>query len=206
MVNSDLLDFKDGMRNSASKGFGRVHVAREQPEVSGVSTEQRHDAPSVYVKLTGKDGKDLGTWLYSVHFDQPQWIEIDGRKYQVSLRFKQRERSFGFYLKDFKHDVFPGTEKPKDFHSYIRLTDPSANVDWDDVEIYMNAPLRYRGETFYQSSWTTDPRTGKANGTVLQVVRNPGWLMPYIACVVVGLGMMLHFGANLYRFVDRRIA
>jgi hypothetical protein len=73
------------------------------------------------------------------------------------------------------------------------------------VEIYMNAPLYYRGETFYQSSWTTDPRTGKADGTILQAVRNPGWLLPYLSCAIVGLGMLVHFGLTLFRFVDRRI-
>jgi hypothetical protein len=69
----------------------------------------------------------------------------------------------------------------------------------------MNAPLRYRGETFYQQSWLKDAR-GAANGTVLQVVRNPGWLLPYISCAIVCLGMMIHFGLNLTKFLERRNA
>ena len=40
----------------------------------------------------------------------------------------------------------------------------------------MNDPMRYRGETFYQH--TFDNATEKA--TVLQVVRNPGWVLPYL--------------------------
>lgn len=203
MVNSKLVEAP--AKNKDMKGFGRVHVAHAEPEVSGVDPKQRFDQPSAYVKLFRKDGKSLGTWLFSAHFTDPQWIEVDGEKtkYQVSLRFKHKTRGFSLHLKEFKHDVFPGTNTPKDFHSYIRLTDPEKNLD-RDVEIYMNAPLYYNGETYYQSSWTTD-FAGRANGTILQVVRNPGWLLPYISCFIVGIGMLFHFGLTLYRFVDRRV-
>jgi hypothetical protein len=29
--------------------------------------------------------------------------------------------------------------------------------------------------------------------------------MPYIACFMVGVGMLYHFGITLFKFVDRRI-
>jgi hypothetical protein len=69
------------------------------------------------------------------------------------------------------------------------------------VLIYMNEPLRYQGETFYQSSFLPGDK-----GTILQVVRNPGWLMPYIACTMVSLGMIFHFGLHLIGFLRRRAA
>ena len=62
----------------------------------------------------------------------------------------------------------------------------------------MNHPLRHAGETFYQYQFKTGD-----TGTVLQVVRNPGWLMPYIACAMVTLGLLLHFGISLVRHVWR---
>jgi len=117
--------------------------------------------------------------------------------------FKHTTRKFNLRLDNFEHKVFPGTEKPKDFRSYVQLIDPEENVD-RPVQIYMNTPLYYQGETFYQSSWTTDMHN-KANGTVLQVVRNPGWLMPYVSCGVVGIGLLIHFGFTLYRFVLRTV-
>ncbi len=203
MVNADL---KVAANNKlANRGFGRNHKALEIPEVSGVDPNQKHDQPAAYMKLTSRKGEDLGTWLFSTHPGcDTQWIKIDGVDYQLALRFKQVARKFTMHLNKFEHKVFPGTTTPKDFHSYIHLTDPEAGVDRPNVEIYMNTPLFYNGETFYQSSWTTD-FTGKANGTVLQVVRNPGWLMPYISCGVVGIGLLIHFGLTLYRFIDRRM-
>jgi len=38
------------------------------------------------------------------------------------------------------------------------------------------------------------------------VVQNPGWLIPYISCVVVGIGLLIHFMLMLTRFVRRRNA
>ena len=66
----------------------------------------------------------------------------------------------------------------------------------------MGSPLRYRGETFYQSSF--DDATEKT--TVLQVVRNPGAVLPYVSCFLVFAGMLFHFGLHLTGFLSRRAA
>jgi hypothetical protein len=68
-----------------------------------------------------------------------------------------------------------------------------------EVLIYMNNPLRYGGLTFYQAGFENNDRT-----TILTVVRNPSWLMPYISCVLMGAGLVLHFGINLLAFIRRR--
>jgi len=65
----------------------------------------------------------------------------------------------------------------------------------------MNNPLRHAGETFYQASFSPDER-----GTVLQVVRNPGWLLPYISCTMVTIGMLVHFGVRFAGSVRRKVA
>ncbi len=65
----------------------------------------------------------------------------------------------------------------------------------------MNNPLRHAGLTFYQAGFANNDRT-----TVLQVVRNPSWLMPYVACGLMSLGLLLQFGLHLAKFAGRRIA
>lgn len=204
MNNSEVRVHPRGAKISPNaKGHARLYFAKDVPEVSGVDPNARHDVPTINAILTGPDGANLGTWMFSAHLEN-QFIKIGDKEYQLALRYKHTKRPYTMHLTDFKHDVFPGTNTPKDFHSYISLHDPETGVD-RDVEIFMNAPLYYRGETFYQQSWTTDKMTGKANGTVLQVVHNPGWLMPYLACLLVGVGLLLHFGNTLYKFVDRRM-
>src|SRR5262249_25650663 len=107
---------------------------------------------------------------------------------------------YTIHLKEFRHDRYIGTDKPKNFSSLIRLVDPTRNED-REVLIYMNEPLRYEGETFYQASFLKGD-----TGTVLQVVRNPGWLMPYVSCILVAVGMLVHFGLHLVGFLRLRFA
>ena len=68
--------------------------------------------------------------------------------------------------------------------------------------IYMNNPLRYAGLTFYQASF----EPGNDRVTILQVVRNPSWLIPYIACSLMSLGLVWQFTIHLVGFVGKRRA
>jgi ABC-type transport system involved in cytochrome c biogenesis permease subunit len=125
-------------------------------------------------------------------------VTVDGKKYDVSLRWKRTYKPYTIHLNHFTHDRYLGTDTPKDFSSEIHLVDPTHGVDRDHIRISMNDPLRYGGETFYQQSFVP----GDA-GTVLQVVRNPGWLMPYVSCLLVGIGMLIHFGLHLVGFLRK---
>src|SRR5262249_38943952 len=130
-------------------------------------------------------------------------IEVDGKQHRVILRFKHTYRDFTFRLDKLNVAFFQGTQTPKDYSSFIHMTDPTTGED-RDVRIYMNHPFTYQGETFYQSGVQQDRQTGRWNSTTLQVVRNPGWVMPYLSCFLVAGGMLVHFGQNLFRFIERR--
>jgi ABC-type transport system involved in cytochrome c biogenesis permease subunit len=78
--------------------------------------------------------------------------------------------------------------------------DRSRNED-RDLHIWMNNPVRYAGETFYQSGYHRDE---KGESTTLQVVANTGWMIPYTACMIVLTGLTVHFGFVLVRFLKRR--
>ncbi len=67
------------------------------------------------------------------------------------------------------------------------------------LPIYMNNPLRYAGLTFYRAGFGNDDKT-----TILQVVRNPSWTMPCIACTLMTLGLIIQFGIHLFAFIGRR--
>jgi hypothetical protein len=196
MPNSRLVKPETSQEpNAATAGAGLERLALPKPEVTGTDPEQKMDFPSIYVTLKRKaDGQDMGTYLFSALLD-PQPVDVDGKKYEVALRYKRTYTPYAIHLHKFTHDLYPGTDKPKDFAAEITLIDPSRN-EQRDVRIWMNHPLRYQGETFYQSSFLEGDQ-----GTILQVVRNPGWLMPYISCGMVALGMLVHFGINLVGFL-----
>ena len=184
-------------RATAGEFKGQV-VAVEQPGVSGVGSEASQvDMPAAYVTLSA-GGKPLGTYLLSVGPDRPQTVEVDGKAYQIALRFRRYYRPFSLHLKDFAFDRYPGTNVPRNYSSDARLIDPSKGVD-RDVLIWMNHPLRYGGETFFQSGFNEQTE----RGTVLQVVKNPGERFPYIACALGAIGLVVHFGITLIRFIGR---
>ena len=67
-----------------------------------------------------------------------------------------------------------------------------------EVLIYMNNPLRYAGLTYYQAGYDGE------HTTILQVVRNPSWLVPYIACGAIALGLVVQFLIHLVGFAGKR--
>jgi ABC-type transport system involved in cytochrome c biogenesis permease subunit len=181
----------------ATAGVGKGLAVVEQPKVTGTAGDAgRIDAPSAFITLT-VNGKPLDTYLVSLHLG-PQAVEVDGKTWQIALRKERTYKPYALTLLDFTHDRYTGTNTPKNFASRVRLVDPSRGED-REVLIWMNHPLRFAGETFYQASF--DERTDLT--TVLQVVRNPGWLIPYISCTIVALGMLIHFGAHLVGFISR---
>jgi hypothetical protein len=199
MRNSELLRGTDPRANRGSLAE-RLRV-EEREVIKGADASEREDRASAYVTFHKKDGgESLGGYLVTMWLDRPQTVTVDGKDYQVSLRPKRTYKPYTVHLKKFTHQKYQGTNVPKDFASDIRLTD-AEHGEVRDVRVYMNNPLRYRGETFYQTGVLPGD-----SGTVLQVVNNPGWLMPYISCFLVALGMVAHFGLQLVEFLRRRFA
>jgi hypothetical protein len=178
----------------ATQGVGpQVNVQEVAPETQ----MDRRDMPSVAVELVSPEGS-LGTWFASLWVDQDQAVTVGGKEYHLSLRPKRLYKPYRIELIDFRHEQYPGTQIPKDFSSMVRVHN-AATGEERETRIYMNNPLRYGGETYYQASYDKDDQ-----GTVLQVVRNPSWLTPYLACVVVSLGLLGQFIVHLVAFFGRR--
>ncbi len=94
---------------------------------------------------------------------------------------------FSIKLEDFRKIDYVGTNKARAFESDIIVEDNG--VSWP-VTISMNKPLRYKGYTFYQSSF--DQQNG-TEATILNVVKNAGRAFPYISSLVIFIGLLLHF-------------
>ncbi|MEI9960251.1 MAG: hypothetical protein WDM76_03695 [Limisphaerales bacterium] len=47
-------------------------------------------------------------------------------------------------------------------------------------------------------------QTRRAPSSVLQVVRNPGWLTPYLGCALVAAGLVTQFMFHLIGFISKR--
>ena len=198
--------------------FGGRYRVEPSSESSGVSMDQSEDVPGVRVRLLNKNTHEvLGERMYSLweyengpagsrrYMALPSKVNVGGTTYMVELRNERIYKPYTISLLNFEHKTYAGTNTAKDYASTVRLHDPETGDD-REVRIWMNHPLRHRGETFYQLSTLGNINASgdvKDTGTVLQVVKNPGWLLPYLSCIVVTLGMLIHFGLNLVRFREK---
>jgi len=137
---------------------------------------------------------------------QAQSIETGGKKFTFSFRPERVYFPFSLELLKATHTVYEGTDIPKDFRSCVRLRNLRTGEN-REVEISMNHPLRYAGLTFYQYQMDAGQaarQAGRMPSSVLQVVRNPGWLTPYVGCAMVALGLAIQFMSHLVGFLSKR--
>ena len=179
---------------AATQGIGTRAIVREVPRVTEM---EKRDVPSGVVELIGPNGS-LGSWLASEWIDPVQSFTVNGRTWQIALRPRRIYKPYSLELLKFSHDKYAGTDVPKNFSSRVVLTRPDTGEN-REVLIYMNNPLRYAGETYYQASFDEDN-----HGTILQVVRNPSWLTPYFSCILVAAGLLIQFGIHLFGFAAKR--
>lgn len=163
-----------------------LNISHFERRAAPNSTEGAPDEVAADVAFD-KEGQSVGSFSMSNYDAAPRSFSAGGRNYEVSLRARRTYLPFHLTLKKFVHEIYTGTDIPKGFSSQVTLVDPSKGVD-RDVVISMNNPLRYAGLTFYQASFDKNDTV-----TILQVVSNPGRLLPYIACILVAAGLLFHF-------------
>jgi hypothetical protein len=169
--------------------------------VREVRTTDERNMPAVILELTGPPGS-LGTWVCQPALNE-QELTVNDKTWRMALRFERHYYPFSVTLLKTTHEVYRGTDIPKNFQSRVRLEN-SAKHESREVDIYMNNPLRYEGLTFYQYQMGRDEVNQRIGTSVLQVVRNPGWLTPYVGCGLVGGGLVIQFLMHLVGFIRKR--
>ncbi len=124
------------------------------------------------------------------------WAFMSGkRQAQIHLRRRTWELPFAVRLKRFVHKTHAGTGMAKEFSSYVtKIEDGKVR----DIHITMNEPLRHEGVTLYQSGWgPQNAPPGTQMYSDFSVVENPMDRMPIVACAIITLGLLWHFGRRL---------
>ncbi len=208
--NSDLVRLEPGKSGTATTGLGLEYKLESLRPVSAAEGTGGNIA-GAYVKFSLKgSSKSLGTYLLSQHLSDiqrlmlnaeiPQTVEAGGKTYSVYLRFKRIYKDYAIFLKNVEKNDYLGTSTPRDYSSYVNFIDEQRNYTAKNQRIWMNNPMRYAGWTFYQSQYN---KIGDTEITTLQIVKNRGWMIPYVACMIVVVGMLAHFLVTLVRFLNR---
>lgn len=199
---------------TAENGIGARLPFSQEPPTARMDDENK---PAALVEIATPSGTigtwTVGTWLSkrawtanlqsqlgpqtAALLNRPQSFKVGERTFELALRPVRYYKPFTLHLLDFRHDRYIGTDIPKNYASHVRLVNRQTGED-RPVHIYMNNPLRYAGETFYQGSFERGDKT-----TILHVVRNPAWIGPYVSCTLVGAGLTIQFLIHLFGFAKR---
>ena len=183
---------------AATQGAGSQLAVAEVPRATA---ENERDLQSVVIEIAPMRGESTSapaTWLVSDQIVEPQTFSIAGKNWRLVMRPARYYKPYSLTLQKFTHERYAGTQIAKNFASHAVLSDPERNEN-RDVLIYMNHPLRYRGETFFQSGFEEGDKA-----TILQDVYNPSFIAPYVACVIVAAGLLFQFGYHFVGFIRRR--
>ena len=221
------------MQNALPLTTNGIAVNFDFRPITETKTMDDRNVPTAVIEIIGANGS-LGDWIVSNwatdeamvqsvgasyarmspqmagkivgQLTAAQSIAVGGKTFTFALRPARQYFPFSLTLLKATHTVYEGTDIPKDFRSRVRLQNPTTQEN-RETDIYMNAPLRYAGLTFYQlqmDAGEATQRAGRSPNTVLQIVRNPGWLTPYLGCGMVAAGLVIQFMFHLVGFISKR--
>lgn len=148
--------------------------------------EDEGNLAGVMLRLSDATADSNGVYLaYEGMPRYPSW-NIGDDQYRLEMRKTQRALPFSITLKQFEKMVHPGTNTAREYQSEV-LVDEGGGIRWSRL-IRMNEPLRVQGYTVYQSSFV---QAGEETLSVLAVVKNHGRVFPYVASLVMAVGLLL---------------
>ncbi len=159
--------------------------------------EEEQNLAGVYVEVSTKEQHHLGMlWAGE---KQPWVFEIGDDLYCMGIRHKRMKLPFSVKLEKFVKEFYPRTNKPRFFASEVICTTKDGE---QRTVIRMNEPLRFKGFTLYQASWgTKTDAPSEPVFSVLAVSQNPAEQVPLYSCVIISIGLLLHFSQKLIRFL-----
>lgn len=161
--------------------------------------EPARDNPGMVFTLL-RDGREEGRYLLWASDPNASVIRDGEASYLIGLRRARLPLPALVKLIDFRREMHPGSNIAKSYSSQVEISTGDGTTR--KLLISMNKPLRLKGYTFYQSSFSSGP--GGSEISTFAVVLNYGRLMPYIATGLTVAGMLLHFTGMLFTRLRRQ--
>ncbi|MCH2183550.1 MAG: cytochrome c biogenesis protein CcsA [Mariniblastus sp.] len=205
LVSLDGPNTGSATSNQATAGFGTQWIATPQRASTGTDTDQEVDEAAAYVRLIDRDtGDPIGTYLVAHRaYDAgiADRVQLGDKEFLLGLRLKHVYKPYSVTLTDVQTRNYLGTDIPEWFSSDILIMDQQHPGPANRQKVWMNNPLRYGDETFYQSGYN-QLEDGREY-TVLQIVKNRGWMIPYVCCMFVVVGLFAQFSSSLLNYLKK---
>jgi hypothetical protein len=181
------------------------------PAIDGIALNElkrdqqaENNLTGAYATVKPKDGSPAQTGIIlgrSLWGGAAPWAATVGdTAWVIDLRKKTYPVPFTIRLDKFNMDLHPGTMVAANYESEVTKLEDGAETA---INIRMNEPLRYAGYTLFQASW--GPPGGKPGDrlySTFAVVKNPADQWPLYACIIIGVGLAIHFLLKLSRYVQ----
>jgi hypothetical protein len=129
----------------------------------------------------------------------PLTHEAGGKQWFVDLGKRRYELPFEIRLDNFRVEFHPNTELPRTFWSDVTKVEDGKE---QPQKITMNEPLRHGDFILFQTNWGPQERPLKGPFySVFTVVENPSDQWPKWSCIVIGIGLLIHFSMRLVKYV-----
>ena len=168
-------------------------------ETLPLENEAEQNIAGAYITVTDPETGEAQRGILWGFQLEPLTIEHKDTEWTFELTRKRWEVPFTLALNTFVRELYPGTDTPKAYESYVTKFEGDST---ENIKIYMNHPLRHRGYTFFQASFGSDPSGAGEFFSVFSVVRNPADQVPLIATIIIGVGLLIHFTQKLFRYLQ----
>ena len=174
--------------------------------------DAEHNVAGVYATLVEKDGgEEHRAILWGTTYNRikatstaarnPHVVDIDGVPWGVELMHERYVLPYALHLEDFTHEVHPRTDMPSNFQSDLLRLEGERS---ERVVIRMNEPYRDTGHVLFQHKYgPPDARPGERMFSVFVVSRNPSDHWPLVSCVIILVGLVMHFSRKLTKYVQK---
>jgi len=123
---------------------------------------------------------------------KPLGLKKGNRPVFIQLTKETLTLPFEFVLTKFKMDKNPGTDQPASYESFVRLFTEDGSTDH---HVFMNNPLKYMNFTFYQASYSQNPKTGEYSSALSANIDQGRWLK-YLGSLLLVFGSIGHYMLN----------
>ncbi|MCK6417345.1 MAG: cytochrome c biogenesis protein ResB [Alphaproteobacteria bacterium] len=164
------------------KSMGQFMMLQDKPP----EKEPEANISGITLRIDAAKRNQNGDYIAFDGMPKPIAVNAGGRAFKLMFGKEQSALPFSIRLDKFTKEVYPGTDQASGYSSDVVVEDGVLKLP---ARISMNAPLHYRGYTFYQSSFEQGPQ---GTASILSVVHNKGRIFPYLGTAIMAVGLLLH--------------
>jgi len=180
---------EDATRGDAVDGY-YIQELTKLDENGQLLPDERLSQACVVVVKDKKTGAEQRGLLWE--FARAPWTATVGdQKYLINMARRSYRLPFAIRLDETSQEKHPGTNRARRFTSKVTKLHGARE---EKRVVTMNEPVRGEGYAIFQSSFDAGEEDGsglKRSG--FQVVENPADHWPLISCIIVAIGLLIHF-------------